>query len=117
MIVGLENIHKSYASGFLMRRHAVLQGLSLALEPGDAYGLLGHNGAGKSTTLKILLGLARADRGAGTLLGAPLGDRRARGRLGYLPETPTFHETLTAREFLLFCGQLQGMRGAELIAR
>jgi ABC-2 type transport system ATP-binding protein len=117
MILGLENVHKSYASGFLMRRRDVLRGLSLALEPGDAYGLLGHNGAGKSTTIRILLGLTRPDRGTGTVLGAPLGDRRARGRLGYLPETPTFHEQLSALEFLTLCGQLQGLRGADLRRR
>jgi ABC-2 type transport system ATP-binding protein len=114
MILSLENVRKSYASGFWSRRRVVLDDVSLALQPGDAYGLLGANGAGKSTTLRILLGLSRPDRGSGTLLDAPLGDRAARARLGYLPETPTFHDQLTAREFLTFCGQLQGMRGQTL---
>jgi len=114
MILGLEDIHKSYTTGFLMRRRPVLCGLSLALEPGDAYGLLGHNGAGKSTTIRILLGLTRADRGRGSLLGMPLGDRRVRRRLGYLPETPTFHEQLSALEFLTLCGRLQGLAGSDL---
>jgi len=114
MILGLEDIHKSYTTGFLMRRRPVLRGLSLVLEPGDAYGLLGHNGAGKSTTIRILLGLTRADRGRGSLLGMPLGDRRVRRRLGYLPETPTFHEQLSALEFLTLCGRLQGLAGSDL---
>ena len=114
MIASLENIRKSYASGFLMTRRLVLDGLSLALQPGDAYGLLGHNGAGKSTTLRVLLGLSRPDAGSGTLFGAPLGDRRVHRRLGYLPESPTFHEHLSAIEFLTLCGQLQGLHGAAL---
>ncbi len=117
MILRLEEIHKSFAAGFWMRRRDVLRGVSLELQAGEAYGLLGGNGAGKSTTLRILLGLSQPDRGQGTLLGAPLGDRRARARLGYLPETPAFHDQLSGLEFLTFCGQLQGLRGRDLRAR
>ena len=117
MVLSLEDIHKSFASGFLGRRRRVLRGLSLALEPGDTYGLLGENGAGKSTTLRVLLGLSRPDRGTGTLLGRPLGDAPARARLGYLPESPTFHEQLTALELLRYCGQLLGLGGPALRQR
>lgn len=117
MLVRLENIHKAFASGFLMRRRAVLRGLDLSIEAGEAYALLGANGAGKSTTLRILLGLARPDQGRGHLLGKPLGDREARRHLGYLPESPTFHERLTADEFLRYCGALLGLRGAALSRR
>lgn len=117
MILRLDDIHKSFATGFWMRRREVLRGVTLELNAGDAYGLLGGNGAGKSTTLRILLGLSRPDRGQGTLLGAPLGDRRVRARLGYLPETPAFHDQLTALEFLTMCGELQGLRGADLRRR
>jgi ABC-2 type transport system ATP-binding protein len=113
MVVRLENVHKSYAGGFLLRRRQVLRGVDLALAPGEAYGLLGDNGAGKTTTLRILLGLTRPDAGTGSVLGAPLGARTVRQRLGYLPETPTFHEQLTAREFLAFCASLQGLPAAE----
>ena len=117
MVIGLDEIHKSYVSGFRMRRAKVLNGLDLHIEAGEAYGLLGVNGAGKSTTLRILLGLTRPDRGGGTLLGVALGDPRARHKLGYLPETPSFHEQLTALEFLRYMGRLSGWRGAELRAR
>jgi ABC-2 type transport system ATP-binding protein len=117
MVIGLDGIHKSYASGFWMQRRRVLRGLDLHVEAGEAYGLLGDNGAGKSTTLRILLGLAQPDRGGGTLLGAPLGDPRARRRLGYLPETPSFHEQLTGLEFLTYMGRLSGWRGADLRGR
>jgi len=117
MILRLEAIHKSYMSGFRMRRKPVLRGVDLALAPGDAYALLGSNGAGKSTTLRILLGLSSQDRGTGTLLGRPLGDRQAHRRIGYLPESPSFHEQLKAAEFLTLSGQLLGMRGRTLAAR
>ena len=117
MVLRLEQIHKSYVSGFRMRRKPVLCGIDLELQAGDAYALLGSNGAGKSTTLRILLGLALPDRGSGTLLGKPLGDREARCRIGYLPESPSFHEQLKAAEFLTLSGQLLGMRGRGLAQR
>ena len=117
MLLRLENIHKSFATGFLMQRRQVLRGLELAVQAGEAYALLGANGAGKSTTLRVLLGLARPDRGGGTLFGKPLGDRAARRQLGYLPENPSFHEQLTAVEFLRCCGGLLGLRGTALVQR
>ena len=117
MVIGLDKIHKSYVSGFWMHRRTVLQGLDLHIEAGEAYGLLGDNGAGKSTTLRILLGLTRADRGTGTMFGYALGDSRARRKLGFLPETPSFHDQLTALEFLRYMGRLSGWRGADLRAR
>ena len=117
MVVRLENVHKSFASGFLMRRQPVLQELSLAIAPGETYALLGANGAGKSTTLRILLGLSRPDRGGGSMLGAPLGEPGVRRRLGYLPENPIFHEQLTGEEFLRFCGSMLGLGGAGLTRR
>jgi len=117
MILRLETIHKSFATGFRMRRVPVLRGVELELQAGDAYGLLGANGAGKSTTLRVLLGLTRPDRGGGTLLGAPLGDRSVCSRLGYAPETPAFHEQLSALEFLTLGGRLLGLRSAALRKR
>lgn len=117
MVLRLERIHKSYTSGFRMRRKPVLCGIDLELQAGDAYALLGSNGAGKSTTLRVLLGLSVPDRGGGTLLGKPLGDREAHRRIGYLPESPSFHEQLEAAEFLTLSGQLLGLRGRALAAR
>ena len=73
MVLRLESIHKSFTTGFLMRRKRVLQGLDLAVQAGEAYALLGANGAGKSTTLRILLGLSRPDSGIGTLFGPLIG--------------------------------------------
>ncbi len=114
MVVRLENIQKSFPTGFLMRRRRVLQGVDLALEAGEAYALLGANGAGKSTTLRILLGLTSPDSCHGSLFGSNLCERWSRRRLGYLPETPSFHEQLTADEFLRYCGGLLGLGGALL---
>lgn len=91
--------------------------LSLSVARGEIFGFLGHNGAGKTTSLKLLLGLLEPSSGSGTVLGAPLGDRRARARIGFLPEHFRFHASLTARELLRFHGRLHGLRGAALERR
>src|SRR5437762_7290854 len=91
--------------------------LALSVERGEVFGFLGPNGAGKTTSLKMLLGLVRPSAGEGSVLGAPLGDRAIRARIGFLPEHFRFHEWLSGRELLRFHGRLQGMRGATLETR
>ena len=91
--------------------------LSLRVGAGEIFGFLGPNGAGKTTSIKMLLALVEPTSGAGQVLGAPLGDRAARARTGFLPEHFRFHETLTAAELLRFHGRLYGLRGGSLDAR
>jgi ABC-2 type transport system ATP-binding protein len=91
--------------------------LSLHVGDGEIFGFLGPNGAGKTTAIKMLLALIEPTSGTGHVLGAPLGDRAARARVGFLPEHFRFHETLTALELLRFHGRLYGLRGAALTAR
>ena len=91
--------------------------LSLSVEQGEVFGFLGPNGAGKTTSLKMLLGLVEATAGKGTVLGAPIGDRETRRRVGFLPEHFRFQEWLTGRELLHFHGRLVGLRGSELNSR
>ena len=77
-----------------------LADLTLHVRQGEIFGFLGPNGAGKTTSVKMLAGLVRPTSGSGTLLGLPLGDRRARKRLGYLPELFRYPDWLSAREVL-----------------
>jgi len=91
--------------------------LSLRIGRGEVFGFLGPNGAGKTTSIKMLLGLVEPTSGAATLLGAPLGNRAARGRIGFLPEHFRFHDALTGRELLRMHGRLQGLRGTALERR
>jgi len=83
--------------------------LDLTVQRGEVFGFLGPNGAGKTTAMKMLLGLVTPTAGLATLLGRPLGDRRVRGRIGFLPEHFRFHQWLTAAEFLDLHGRLHGM--------
>jgi ABC-2 type transport system ATP-binding protein len=93
-------------------RTTALDGLSLTVGRGELIGLLGPNGAGKTTAIKLLLGLARPTAGSGRVLGAPLGDRAARSRIGYLPELFRYQPWLTAREVLNLHTELAGIAPA-----
>lgn len=108
-IAQLKNVKKSYRSGFALRRTEVLHGIDFEIEEGEVFAYLGHNGAGKSTTVKALLGLIRADEGEIRVLGCRAGDRRALRRMGYLPENPYFYDHLTGREFVQLAAQLCGL--------
>jgi len=81
------------------RVHA-LRGVSFAVEPGEVFGYLGPNAAGKTTTLRILLGLVRADRGRARLLGAPAGRPASRERVGFLPGDLRLPGGMTGRALL-----------------
>ncbi len=90
-------------------RTTALAGLTMRVERGEVFGFLGPNGAGKTTAVKLLLGLVRPTSGAGRVLGAPVGDRATRARIGYLPELFRYQSWLTAREVLALHCELAGL--------
>ena len=94
-------------------RMEALVDLTLRVDAGEIFGFLGPNGAGKTTAVKLLLGLARATSGGGTVLGAPLGDRRARRGIGYLPELFRYQPWLRAREVLELHAALRSADGGQ----
>ena len=94
-----------------------LLGLSMEVTEGQIFGLVGPNGSGKTTTLKLLLGLIFPQTGSGEILGMKLGDPAYRERIGFLPEEPYYYDHLNAIELLRFYGGLFGMGGASLEGR
>ena len=114
LAVEIHGLNKAYPYGHIIRkRRAVLQDLSLSVTQGEIFGYLGPNGSGKTTTLKLLMGLVRPDSGTATILGLPLQSREWRRRAGYLPEHPYLYDYLTVEEYLDFVGRLFGMSGPE----
>lgn len=109
-ILEFARLEKTYRPGMFRPPVSALRGLDLAVHRGEIHGLVGPNGAGKSTAFKILLGLLRPTRGGGHLFGRPLGDREARGRLGFLPELPSYYPHLTVAELLKLACSLSGVR-------
>lgn len=87
---------------------AALTDVSLTVAPGQRVALLGHNGAGKSTMMKIILGLIPATSGKVEVLGAAPGSAGARAGVAYLPENAAFHPALTGEEQLRHYLRLRG---------
>ena len=85
-----------------------LKDVSLALELGKRVALLGHNGAGKSTMMKIILGLIPFDSGSVAVCGDAPGSAGARAQVAYLPENASFHPALTGEEQIRYYLSLRG---------
>jgi len=92
----------------------VVRDLSLALAKGEVLGLLGVNGAGKSTTLRMIAGVLAPSAGQVRVDGKDIGEEPelARRRIGYLPEIAPLHVELTVAEYLAFCARLHGLARA-----
>ena len=96
-----------------------VDGLSLRIEGGTVFGLLGPNGSGKTTTILMLMGLTEVTSGSVRVLGLdpvrqPLKVKRV---VGYMPDAVGFYDELSARENLRYSGRLAGLRGAPLEGR
>ncbi|MDT7604167.1 MAG: type transport system ATP-binding protein [Acidobacteriota bacterium] len=113
-VIEIDNLTKDYEVGFLRKRRVrALDGLSLEVARGEIFGFLGANGAGKSTTMKLLMRLIYPTEGSARILGRSIEDVSVHARIGYLPEHPYFYDYLTAREFLIYCAELFGYTSRE----
>jgi ABC-2 type transport system ATP-binding protein len=113
----IEDLHKSFSTGFIPKKKEILKGISLAVEEGEIFGYLGPNGAGKTTTIKCVLSLIFPDRGTVEIFGRPHLSPKAKEKVGFLPENPYFYDYLSAREFLSFYADLFLLNKAEKEAR
>ena len=97
-VIELEGVHYRPGKGFELRD------LSIHVPAGSIYGFLGPNGSGKTTTIRLVLGLLRPGSGRITVLGKhmPADASRILARVGYVPEQPHLDPTLTVREILRF---------------
>ena len=112
--IEITGLSKDYTTGFWRKRPwRALDGLSLRVERGEVFGFLGHNGGGKTTTLKILTGLISPTAGSATIEGLPAGKPEAYQHVGYLPENPYFYDYLTAEELLDYFARFFPMTAAE----
>jgi len=95
-----------------------IESISFKIEPGTIAGLLGVNGAGKSTTMRLLAGAMTPDHGRARIDGICVQDDRigALSRLGYLPEAAIGYGGLTPREFLRFVSEARGLHGQACVA-
>jgi ABC-2 type transport system ATP-binding protein len=106
-VVDFQEVSKSYPADWLGRRLLpAVTDVNLAIEPGEVFGLLGPNRAGKTTLIKILLSLCQPTTGRVLRLGRPLADRTTLARIGYMHENQAFPRYWNAAGLLEFYGAL-----------
>ena len=117
LVIETNDLHKEFRGRRGGRRVAVA-GLDLAVPTGGVHGFLGPNGSGKTTTIRMLLGLARATRGQMRLFGQPVPSLLPSviGRVGAVVESPKFSPNLSGRQNLLLLARSIGAGGARVDA-
>jgi ABC-2 type transport system ATP-binding protein len=97
----------------------VVDDLSLTIESGEIVGIIGHNGAGKSTTMKMIAGLVEPTSGSIRVMGRDIQKEgvRVKQRLGFLPEESPLYESMTAEQYLLFFSELYHMPRRQALKR
>jgi ABC-2 type transport system ATP-binding protein len=106
IVVETRRLTKIYRDFWGRQKKVALRALNLQIHRGEIFGLLGPNGSGKTTTIKLLLGLLFATDGEALLFGQPAGDVTKNERIGYLPEESYLYRFLNAEETLDFYGRL-----------
>ena len=109
----ITNLHKRFGD------KEVLRGLDLTVPSHSLFGFIGKNGAGKTTAMKTVLGLLKADEGEIFVNGEKVvyGQTPTNRFVGYLPDVPEFYSFMTAPEYLDYCGAISGMSKTETAIR
>jgi ABC-2 type transport system ATP-binding protein len=113
VLIEAQDLHKAFGAT------RAVDGVSLSVRAGEAFGLVGPDGAGKTTTLRLLVGALRADSGRVAINGFDLARQvdEARTGIGYLAQRFSLYGDLTVAENLSFFGQVRGLAGAGLERR
>ncbi|MDA8418747.1 MAG: ABC transporter ATP-binding protein [Desulfobacteraceae bacterium] len=108
-VVAFIAVSKTYAKELGTQAYTALTNVSFALNKGETLGMIGANGAGKSTCIKLLMDFIRPDAGSIVMFGQSPLNRKIHGRIGYLPETANFPLNLTVLDMLNFTGSTCAM--------
>lgn len=112
-VIQIRNLSKVYRDFWGRKKVDALKSLSLDVKKGEIFGLLGPNGSGKTTTMKLLLGLLFPTSGNISIFGEPADSVDKNERIGYLPEESYLYRFLNAEETLDFYGRLFKMSSSE----
>jgi len=114
MPIETEQLHKHFGA---LR---AVDGIDLAVQPGEIYGLLGPNGSGKTTLIRLLVGLMRPTSGRAVVLGHAMPNKATLSQVGYMTQAGALYDDLTVREnidfFAAMCGGVDRARVDEVIA-
>ena len=114
-VIETKKLNKIYEGALRGQDVHALKDLDLTIQAGEIFGYLGPNGSGKTTTIKMLLGLIFPTSGSIEILGSSrIASAKVKGKIGYLPEGAYYPDFLKGEEILKYYGQLYGLTGAEL---
>ena len=108
-VVSVQGLTKVYRAVGAARGVLALNGLSLDIYQGEMFAIVGPNGSGKTTTLKILTGLLFPTSGTATIFGRRVADMEVKRRIGFMPEAPYFYDHLTGNELLNYYAGIFGL--------
>ncbi|TYC49035.1 ABC transporter ATP-binding protein [Weissella muntiaci] len=109
-VIDLKHLEKSFG------KKQVLLDVSFQVQPGEIVGLIGPSGSGKSTIIKVMLGMEVSDAGEATVFDLQMPQRALLANIGYMAQSDALYEQLTAKENLIFFGQMKGLKKQELNA-
>lgn len=106
----LSHVSKSFGS------KKVVDDISFSVREGTVFGFIGQNGAGKTTSMKMILGLLPMDSGEIFVNGEQVsyGQNKTNQYIGYLPDVPEFYNFMTPKEYLTLCGEITGLSKTQI---
>ncbi len=107
-VIEIKGLHKSYG------KVKAVNGVDLEIRKGEVFGLLGPNGSGKTTVIKIMCGLLKPDKGSVTILGNDVKNRGYLKLIGYMPQETALYEDLTIHENIKMFGGIHEMKKEEV---
>lgn len=112
-ILEIKQLNMSFGS------NKVLTGLDMAVPENSIFGFVGKNGVGKTTTMKIVLGLLKADSGSVSVCGEKVvyGETKTNRHIGFLPDVPEFYGYMRPKEYLKLCGEITGLSAQRIKER
>lgn len=108
-VLKVDGLSKSFGT------QKIIDNLSFSVPEGEVFGFVGQNGSGKTTTMKMILGLLESDGGSITVCDEPVlyGQTKTNRHIGYLPDVPEFYNYMRPLEYLSFCGEISGLSKTE----
>ncbi|GAA6117472.1 ABC-type multidrug transport system, ATPase component [Apilactobacillus kunkeei DSM 12361 = ATCC 700308] len=107
-IISINNLKKKYG------KQVVLNNVSFEVDYGQIVGLIGPSGAGKSTIIKLTLGMEKADSGNSEVFGIHMPNRKILSKMGYMAQSDSLYNSLSARENLLFFAKMRELKKEDL---
>lgn len=106
-VIDVQDLKVTYGKG--SKKTEAVRGISFSIQPGEVIGFIGANGAGKSTTIKTIMGFLFPTSGSARVFGMHAGTAASRQRIGYLPEVALYYPFMKATELLELYGGLSGL--------